>query len=164
MSNTSKADGVLIAVPMLASFITSYFAGKIKTEPDRAWFQPPGWVFFVAWTVIYIMFGFLLYESKRQEDYFTLGLVIGILVLTYSWQIIYNRLGLTKLALYVIFLTLILGLILFVQLFYSKIVKDTKFGEGYIMIYVPFLAWILFALLLSIHGRGSNFKTKPLAY
>ena len=153
MSNTSKADGVLIAVPVLASIITTYFSGAIKSDRDRAWFQPPGWVFSVVWISLYIMFGFLLYESKRQEEYFTMGLVIGVLFLTYSWQIIYNRLHLIKLALYIIFLTLILGLILFVQLFYSKIVTETKFGEGYIMIYVPFLAWILFALLLSIHGR-----------
>lgn len=158
------SDKVLIAVPILFSVLASFFSGRIKSDSSRAWFQPPGWVFFVVWTALYIMFGFLLYESKRQEDYFTLGLVIGVLFLTYSWQLIYNRLYLFKLALYVIFLIFILGLVLLIQLFYSKLVSNTNFGKGYIMIYVPFLAWILFALLLSIHGKSSNIQIKSSTY
>ena len=95
------------------------------------------------------MFGFLLYESKRQSDYFTMGLVIGVLFLTYSWQFIFSYLKNYKLAVIDLLLIFIAGLILFVRLFDSEVVNNSNFGYGYLMIYVPFLAWIIFALLLS---------------
>jgi tryptophan-rich sensory protein len=153
--NVSDADPVLIVAPMMLSWITTFFTGKIEERHEyiRAWFQPPGWVFFVVWTALYIMFGFLLYQSKREEDYTTMGLVIGVLFLTYLWQYLFSYLKNYKLALYDLLALLIIGWILYVRLNYSPVVDNTTFGEGYIMIYVPFLAWIIFALLLSINTK-----------
>lgn len=148
--NTSKADPVLIVTPILFSWITSYFTGGVSSKDyKKAWFQPPGWVFGLVWTALYVMFGFLLYESKRQSDYFTMGLVIGVLFLTYLWQFIFSYLKNYKLAVIDLLLIFIAGLILFVRLFDSEVVNNSSFGYGYLMIYVPFLAWIIFALLLS---------------
>lgn len=152
--NKSDADPVLIVTPVLLSWLVSYFTGRVSSDNyQKAWFQPPGWVFGIVWTALYVMFGFLLYESKRQEDYFTLGLVVGILFLTYLWQFLFSYFKNYKLAILDILLIFTLGLILFVRLYYSDVVENTSFGEGYIMIYVPFLAWIIFALLLSSQTR-----------
>ena len=146
----SKADPILIATPIVLSWIVTFLTGGVRTyNYQEAWFQPPGWVFGVVWTALYIMFGFLIYESKRQEDYFTMGLVIGVLVLTYFWQFLFSYLKNYKLAIWELLLTLIVGLILFVRLYDSEVVNNTNFGYGYIMIYVPFLAWLFFAILLS---------------
>jgi len=105
-----------------------------------------------------------LYQSKREEDYFTMGLVIGVLFLTYLWQFLFSYMKSYKLAIYDLLALLILGGILYTRLNYSPVVDNTTFGEGYIMIYVPFLAWVVFALLLSINTKyykqPSTKKTK----
>lgn len=67
--DVNPADPILIVVPIFISWIVSYFTGK--TEPYKyspAWFQPPGWVFGVVWTALYVMLGFLLYQSKREKE------------------------------------------------------------------------------------------------
>jgi len=163
MTNTNSADPVLIVTPIILSWITSYLTGGVRTTMyQKAWFQPPGWVFAVVWTALYVMFGFLLYESKRQEDYFTMGLVIGVLVLTYFWQFLFSYLKNYKLAIWELLVRLILGLILFVRLYDSEVVNNTGFGYRYIMIYVPFLVWIIFAILLSnqTYKKGGSIKNK----
>lgn len=163
MTNTNSADPVLIVTPIILSWIVTFLTGGVRTyDYQKAWFQPPGWVFGIVWTALYVMFGFLLYESKRQEDYFTMGLVIGILTLTYFWQFLFSYLKNYKLAIWELLVTLILGLILFVRLYDSEVVNNTGFGYGYIMIYVPFLAWIIFAILLSTqtYKKGGSIKNK----
>ena len=137
MSNTSKADPVLIVTPIILSWIVTFLTGGVRTyDYQKAWFQPPGWVFGVVWT--------------------------GVLVLTYFWQFLFSYLKNYKLAIWELLLTLILGLILFVRLYDSEVVNNTGFGYGYIMIYVPFLAWIIFAILLSTqtYKKGSNLSKK----
>jgi tryptophan-rich sensory protein len=159
--NTSNADPILIVTPIILSWITSYLTGGVSSNDyKKAWFQPPGWVFGLVWTALYIMFGFLLYESKRQVDYFTLGLVIGVLFLTYCWQFFFSYLKNYKLAIINLLLIFVAGLILFVRLFDSEVVDNTTFGYGYIMIYAPFLAWIIFALLLSTQTFPKKSKMK----
>lgn len=156
MSNTNDADYVIIFTPLALSWITTYFTGEVgnRRNYERAWFQPPGWVFFVVWTAIYTMFGYLLFKSKRDEDYGTMGIVIGILFLTYLWQYLFSYLKNYTLALYDLLAILVLGLILYSRLVYSATVIDnTTFGEGSIYIFAPFLAWIIFAILLSINSK-----------
>ena len=159
--NEEDWDPVLIVLPLIVSYFVTFVTGKVEMSGyEQAWFQPPGFIFFIVWTALYIMFGFLLYESKRQEDYFTLGLVVGVVFLTYLWQFVFVLDKNYELAMFVLLLTLALGLVLFVRLYYSKVVNDTSFGEGYLMIYVPFIAWIIFAMFLSSFTKKSTKKTK----
>ena len=150
--NENPADPVLIVVPILLSWITSYFFGR--TDPYKyspAWFQPPGWVFGLVWTLLYIMLGFLLYQSKRERDYDVLSLVVVLIFFTYVWQYLFNYKKWYRLAVYDLLLILVISLILFVSLNYSNVVDKTSFGEGYLMVYVPFIAWIIFAIIMSVH-------------
>ena len=148
----NPADPVLIVVPILLSWTVSYFTGR--TEPynnSPAWFQPPGWVFGVVWTLLYVMLGFLLYQSKREKEYGVLSLVIVLLFFTYLWQFFFNYKKWYRLAVYDLLVILIISLILYVSLNYSAVVDKTSFGEGYLMIFVPFIAWIIFAIVMSVH-------------
>lgn len=146
---------LLIPLPLILSWITTYFTGEIgkKKEYTKAWFQPPGWVFFVVWTLLYGMFGYLLFKTAKDEDYETMGLVIGVLFLTYFWQFLFSYLKKYKLALYNLLAILVLGLILFSRLLYSSTDEGITFAEGSVYIFVPFLAWIIFAMLLSINSK-----------
>ena len=152
--NEEDWDPILIILPLLGSFVVTFLTGNVGSSGYKpAWFQPSGFIFFLVWAALYVMLGFLLYESKRQEDYFTLGLVVGVICLTYFWQFVFVVFKDYGLAIFILLLTLILGLILFVRLYYSEVVNNTSFGEGYLMIYVPFLAWIIFAMILSASAK-----------
>lgn len=146
----NPADPVLIVLPILLSWISSYIFGR--TDPYKnspAWFQPPGWVFGVVWTFLYIMLGFLLYQSKIDKDYSVLSLVVVLLFLTYLWQYLFNYKKWYRFAIYDLFIILVVSLILYVELTGSSVVDRTTFGEGYLLIYVPFIAWIIFAIIMS---------------
>lgn len=144
----SNPDIALIFTPLILSLITSFFTGKVsQKEYQRAWFQPPGYVFGIVWTALYVMLGFILYESKRRENYTSLGLVIGALFLTYLWQYFFNYKKYYKVAIFVIFLTLLVALDLLVELIISN------WERVYLYTYIPFVAWLMFALLLASHTK-----------
>ena len=142
MGQTS-GDFMLIITPLLLSFLVTGLTGKVGSGYRKAWFQPPGYVFGVVWTALYIMFGFLLYHGKHIDDKPTIGLVCGTIALTYVWQYFFSYLKDYKTAIFIIFLTLLIGLELLVRL----IVMEWE--DVYLYIYVPFISWIIFALLLS---------------
>jgi len=99
------------------------------------------------------MFGFLLFESKRREDYTTLGLVVGTLVLTYSWQYFFVKKRDYKFSMIILLATLIMSFEIFSQLIHQK------WENYYLFVYVPFIAWIFFALLMAAFS-GLEIKNK----
>ena len=143
----ANPDIALIFTPLILSLITSYFTGKVSS---KVWFQPPGYVFMIVWTALYIMLGFILYESKEKENYTCLGLVIGALFLTYLWQYFYNYKKYYKVAIFIIFLTLLISLELLAEI----ILED--WDRVFIYTYIPFVAWLIFALVLSSHNKKTN--------
>lgn len=101
--------------------------------------SPPGWLFPVVWTILYVLMGvasYLVLTSKKPD---TAALTVyGIqLVFNFFWSIIFFNLNLYLLA----FLWLVLLWLLILKttsLFYgiSKI-------SGYLMI--PYILWVTFA-------------------
>lgn len=157
-NNSEDWDYVLIFIPIILSWIVTYLTGRVGKvgEYKKAWFQPPGWVFFVVWTLLYFMLGYLLFKSKRDEDYTTLGMIIGLLFLTYLWQYLFVYLKNYKLAIIDLLAILVLGFILFGRLIQSSNDTNITFGEGSIYIFAPFLGWIIFAMLLSSNTKRSS--------
>lgn len=143
----ANPDIALIFTPLILSLITSYFTGKVSS---KVWFQPPGYVFMIVWTALYIMLGFILYESKEKENYTCLGLVIGALFLTYLWQYFYNYKKYYKVSIFIIFLTLLISLELLAEI----ILED--WDRVFIYTYIPFVAWLIFALVLASHNKKTN--------
>ena len=143
-----SADPVLIVVPLLLSWLSSYLTGKVESSGYKsAWFQPPGWVFGVVWTALYIMIGFLLYESKIKEEYDVLSVVVVIMFFTYLWQFVFVKFRSYKFAMIILLILLVLSLILYVLL------DNSDLEEVYLIVYVPFIAWLIFAMMLSANSK-----------
>ena len=144
----SNSDIALIFTPLLGSFLSTFLFGNVKNKQyQKAWFQPPGYVFMIVWTAIYIQLGFLLYQSKKDNDNLVLSLVIAIILVSYSWVYIFNYLKFYKVAIFVIFLLLILAFELLIAL-----IKN-NYSDSYLYTYPLFLAWLIFALILAADSR-----------
>lgn len=138
---------ICVAIPLgvglLASFLTgsavSGYEGGFKS-PD---FAPPGFVFPLVWTILYILMGLASYlvltayrvpaEQKREALYF-----YGVqLFFNFMWSIFFFNL---KLYLFSFIWLVCMWIFIFVtaKLFY----KISKLAAYFL---VPYLAWVAFA-------------------
>ena len=127
-----------LAVGSLSSLLTrnSMETFQAITKPDLA---PPGWLFPVVWTILYILMGiasYLVLTSGKPNDkaLATYGIQ---LVFNFFWSIIFFNLELYLFAF--IWLVLLWLLILKTTLLFYQISKPA----GYLMI--PYLLWVAFA-------------------
>lgn len=132
-----------LAVGGLSALLTqnSMETFRLVNKPALA---PPGWVFPVVWTILYILMGiasYLVLTSGKPND--TALTVYGIqLVFNFFWSIIFFNLEMYLFAfiwLVVLWLLIFKTAILFYQI--SK-------PAGYLMI--PYLLWVAFAGYLNL--------------
>ncbi len=112
---------------------------------DKPWFQPPGWVFPVAWTGLYIMLGFAaaLILNARGSRYrgTALGLFGMSFLLNLCWSPLFFGLHQITVAFF-----LVLGMFL-LALATTIVFGRVRTTAAWLM--VPYLAWLCFAAALN---------------
>ncbi len=108
-------------------------------------FSPPGWVFPVVWTILFILMGiaaYLVYISDAPDKWVALKLYVIQLLLNVGWSVIFFRLNAYQLAFawllllwYMVFLT--------AKEFYKI---NTRAG----ILMIPYLIWLTFAAYLNL--------------
>lgn len=111
---------------------------------DKPSLAPPGWLFPVVWTVLYILMGLASYLVLTSGKSYTAALVLYSvqLVFNFFWSILFFNLG-AYLASF-IWLVLLWFLILVTMLLFFQISKPA----GYLML--PYLIWVTFAGYLNL--------------
>lgn len=164
-----------IAAPLLGSWVTMLFGAR----NDKHWYKrlrkpsltPPGWVFPIVWTALYLMLGYASYLvwqvipggggcicSKEKILTFVrgpLGLFWAHMLLNYSWSFAFFKchcLGLS-------FLICEALVISAGYLIYTVRIIDPV--AAYWM--VPYLAWITFASYLNLQIWLQNKSSKKPA-
>ena len=108
--------------------------------------SPPGWVFPVVWTILYLLMGwasFLIWKSgapqaaKRRA----LGLYGAQLAVNFVWPLLFFRAGLYGFAL--IWLVILLVLVAETMLAFGRIDRRAAW------LLAPYLLWLLFAAYLN---------------
>lgn len=136
---------LLIVVPQVLSlFIQFLFPSDFKNT-KKVFFQPPGFVFGIVWTTIYILLGYylhLLVKQRNNNQYFTYMLTLFIinLFLNLSWTPIVNNHKKYKIGIFMIAL-MIFTLFLLISI-------DSKPVNRSLLI--PYLSWLFVALLLNV--------------
>ncbi len=141
---------ICIAIPLLAGGFAGFISkdsmsiyNNLKQPP----LSPPGWLFPIVWTILYILMGiasYLIVTSKKTNENIDKALKL------YAIQLLFNFLWtfwFFYLQLYLfsfIWLVVLWFLILFTIKAFSKISKKA----AYLMI--PYLLWITFAGYLNI--------------
>ena len=131
---------ISLIIPLGVGFIVGMISGSGKgysgmVQPS---FAPPGWVFPVVWTILYILMGigdYLVKDEKSLEIYkrqLAVNLVWSFLFFTFKWYLIS-------------FLWIILLVVLVV-----KMIKEfNSINKTAGKLQIPYLIWIIFAGILN---------------
>jgi len=149
MKTNTKKLLICLAIPLavggLASLISGGFTDyKALNQPPLA---PPGWVFPVVWSILYLLMGYASYRilvSGKEELHIQKALTAyGIqLFLNFLWPIVFFGLE-WRLAAF--FLLIALWIAIFVTM--RKFLRlDEKAGD----LLLPYLLWVCFAAYLNL--------------
>jgi tryptophan-rich sensory protein len=118
-------------------------------KPD---FMPPGWMFGVAWTILYILMGialaFILGEPPSHRRRIALILFFAQLALNYAWSPIFFAGHDITLAKLVIFLMAALAAAAAGQFYRIRPLAG--------LLMLPYLAWLIFAATLNAAIEDMN--------
>lgn len=142
-----KALVICILIPLIvgavSGFITSDSMEAYKMV-EKPLLSPPGIVFPIVWSVLYILMGissYLVYtsNSKYKDDALS---IYGIqLIVNFIWPIIFFVFELRLLAFFII--------ILLVILVYKMIREFYKVNKTAAYLQIPYMLWLLFATYLN---------------
>ena len=128
-----------ILIPVIMGSVIGLIISPFTNYQDlnKPPLSPPGIIFPIIWTILYIIMGYSFYKQNEQNKtiYYTQLIVNGL------WSIIFFVFKWYLLATIWIILLIILVIIM-IKNFY----KENKLSG---LINIPYLLWLLFALYLS---------------
>ncbi len=136
-----------IAIPLITGGVSALLTrGSMETfvSVNKPPLSPPGWLFPIVWTILYILMGIASYlvltSGKMNRAALT---VYGIqLAFNFLWPILFFNLGLYLFSF--VWLVILWLLILITTVLFYIISKPA----GYLMI--PYLLWVTFAGYLNL--------------
>ena len=144
-----KALSISLLVPLagggLAAMLTMDSMAQFAALAQPP-LSPPGWVFPVVWTVLYLLMGwasFLVWKSDapQAEKTRVLGLYGAQLAVNFAWPLLFFRAGLYGFAL--VWLVILLVLVVETMLAFRRIDRRA------VWLLAPYILWLLFAAYLN---------------
>lgn len=146
--NGTKKLAVSIAIGLgtglLSVLLTlgNFKAYSALLQPPLA---PPGWLFPVVWTILYILMGvsaYLVYECDTEEKYIGLAVYVLQLIFNFLWLIIFFNIR--NLLFAFVWLVFLWVLVLAMAISFYKVNKTAG------LLQIPYLLWVTFAGYLNI--------------
>lgn len=106
---------------------------------------PPGWLFPVVWTILYILMGvsaYLVYECDTEEKYIGLAVYVLQLIFNFLWLIIFFNIR--NLLFAFVWLVFLWVLVLAMTISFYRVNKAAG------LLQIPYLLWVTFAGYLNI--------------
>ena len=149
MKTQTKKLLLALALPLAVGGLATLLSGGMELYKDlnQPPLSPPGWVFPVVWTVLYLLMGYSSYRvavadapaQLRKQALLAYGLQLAA---NFLWPIIFFG---GKLFLTAFFLLLALWLLILWTIF-----RFTKVDETAADLLLPYLLWVSFALYLNL--------------
>lgn len=148
MKDETKKLVKSILIPLAVGAVSGFLSRNGMKEImmlNQPPLSPPGWLFPIVWTILYVMMGiacYLILRAKDERQGLTLKLYAGQLVFNFFWSLIFFNM---QWFLFAFFWLLILwSLILLTIIAFKNI--DVR--AGWLM--VPYLLWVTFAGYLNM--------------
>ena len=136
---------ISLLIPLAVGAVSSLLSGTMMAptfiQPS---FSPPGYLFPIVWTILYILMGissYLVYTSDSPAKPAALLVCAIQLVFNFFWTILFFRFSLYGLAF--LWLLALIGLIAIMIYLFSKIRPTAAYLQ------LPYLLWCLFAAYLN---------------
>ena len=141
---------ICLAIPLAVGGLSALLSGsgmeqygQLRQPP----FSPPGWVFPVVWTVLYLLMGYASYRvltSKAEEGQIkkALSLYGAQLALNFLWSLVFFGLDMYLLA-FIVLLALWVLILLTINAF-----SDIDETAGNLLL--PYILWVTFAAYLNV--------------
>lgn len=141
---------ICIAIPLIVGGLSALFTiGSMKdfAALNQPPLSPPGWLFPVVWTLLYILMGvasYLVLESPTSSEDLKKAFKVYFLQLGFNffWSIIFFSFGAYEIAF--AWLLALFALIVITTVRFYRI--DTAAG----ILMIPYLLWVVFAGYLNI--------------
>lgn len=139
-----------IALPLLVGLVSSLLTGnsmQMFGMLNKPPFSPPGWLFPVVWTILYVLMGISSYlvltSGKDQQS-------VEKSILLYRYQLIVNFLWSTFFFSFEWYLFSFLWLILLWVLIFLMIRSFWEVSRLAALLQIPYLLWVTFAGYLNL--------------
>lgn len=134
---------ISLGIGELSAFFTMN-SMDIYQNINRPKLAPPGYIFPIVWTILYVLMGissYLIHRSNHKNKETALIIYYFQLLINFSWPIFFFNYQNFLLALAILFILNILVIVLI------KVIYSINHLASYLLI--PYLIWILFALYLN---------------
>ncbi|OWK28491.1 TspO/MBR family protein [Sphingomonas mucosissima] len=148
----SFARWALFCVPLI--LLLGFLSGRSVPAGDNSlWYQalakpaltPPGWVFPLAWSALYIMLGLALAMIANARGAGLRGMAIGLFVAQFGLNLAWTPLFFGAHRINLAFITLITMLVLAI----ATTIVFSRIRPRAAWLMVPYLVWISFAAALT---------------
>lgn len=136
-----------VAIPLLAGVLSGFLtkdAMELFQSMTKPPFSPPGWLFPVVWSILYILMGissFLIYRSNSENKEEALSLYLYQLLVNFLWPVFFFSFGWYFFSL--------LWLLLLWFLVVKMISVFYKISPAAALLNIPYLLWLTFAAYLN---------------
>ncbi len=139
---------IALAVPLAVGGLSAFASGSFSEQyavVNKPPLSPPGWIFPVVWTLLYLAMGYASYlvmtvGGRDAKDALTVYYIQ--LVLNFLWPILFFRFRLYTFAIF--------ELILLIAAVTVMVIRFSHVDERAGYLTLPYLIWLCFALYLNI--------------
>ena len=147
MKKQWKTLVICIAIPLAVGVVSALLTrGGMQTfaELNKPALSPPGWLFPVVWTILYVLMGiasYLVVTSKKPN---------GAALITYGLQLVFNFFWSIIFFNMQAYLFAFIWLVILWFLILKTTVKFFKIDETAGILMIPYLLWVTFAGYLNL--------------
>ena len=139
-----------VAVPLLVGALSGFLTKSSMQNYqnfNKPVLSPPGIVFPVVWTILYILMGvsaYIIYNSNaaKKEKSEALFLFFLQLIINFFWSILFFNLNLIFISF--LWIILLLAVVIFMVISFLKISSLAAFLQ------IPYILWLSFAAYLNL--------------
>ena len=141
-----KLLAFFLAIPLILGLIVGFLSRPTASYEAlvKPFFSPPGFVFPIVWTILYLLMGissYLIAQSNNPRRYPALITYMEQLFVNLAWSPIFFTLSFRFLAfLWILFLF---------YLVVKMIVQFKRVSHRAAYLQIPYLLWLIFAALLN---------------
>lgn len=141
-----KLLAFFLAIPLILGLIVGFLSRPTASYEAlvKPFFSPPGFVFPIVWTILYLLMGissYLIAQSNNPRRYPALITYMEQLFVNLAWSPIFFTLNFRFLAfLWILFL---------IYLVVKMIVQFKRVSHRAAYLQIPYLLWLIFAALLN---------------